>query len=185
MKKIVLPALAAALVLAAVLVFVFVPKNAALPETADETAPGILDQRTGTAAAPRTDAVPADRDANENVVIPASALSADRISFYRIAEGDKTELIAILGEDGMPRAALGTCASCNGSPYAYYVQAGDELQCNNCHLTFPLSVIGEEGSGCHPIMIAPAGLEISADGIVIDAAVVAEYAPLFEKITDH
>ena len=95
------------------------------------------------------------------------------------------ELIATLDDSGAVQAALGTCQSCNGSPGAYYTQEGDLLQCNNCGLTFPLSVIGTSGSGCHPILIDEAAIQRSTDGIVIDGAAIALYEPLFATVREH
>ena len=141
-------------------------------------------------AVPRGDAAEADscyaaRNENGDIVISASELSADKISFYRLAEDSRIELVAIRGADGAAYAALGTCQSCNGSPNAYYTQNGEMLQCNNCGLTFPLSIIGTEGSGCHPIMMDDSVAERSGNDLVIHTEALAAYEPLFARVAAH
>ena len=141
-------------------------------------------------AVPRGDTAAADsgyaaRNESGSVVISASELSADQISFYKFAEDSKIELIAIRGADGAAYAALGTCQSCNGSPNAYYTQNGDLLQCNNCGLTFPLSIIGTDGAGCHPIMMDDSAVARSGDDLVIDAELLSAYEPLFTRVVEH
>ena len=120
-----------------------------------------------------------------DVILRADALSRDRITFLRLEEDSPMELIAIRGEDGRAYAALGTCQSCNGSPRAYYSQSGDALRCNNCGLTFPLSVIGTDGSGCHPILPDETALERSEADLVIHREALRAYEDLFAGIEEH
>ena len=89
----------------------------------------------------------AEQDGDGNIVIRRSDLSSEQVSFIRVAESSNIELLARLGDDGGISVALGTCQSCNGSPRAYYTQDGDLLTCNNCGLTFPLSVLDTPGIG--------------------------------------
>lgn len=160
-KKWILPAIAGAVVIIALAVIFLVPKK--------NEEPGLY----------------ADQDRNGNIVIRAKNLSHDQVSFIRIAAESKIELLARIGDDGKVKAALGTCQSCNGSPYAYYTQEGDELICNNCGLHFPLSVIDEPGSGCHPISISPSIISETNEGIVLNKEALMQYEGLFTKITDH
>ena len=120
-----------------------------------------------------------------NVVIYADELSEDKISFIKVSEDSRIELLAKKDAKGNAKVALGTCQSCNGSPGAYYTQVGDELQCNNCGLTFPITVVEEAGGGCHPIMIDEAGIKYTDDGLIIDMSVLAQYEYLFEKVAEH
>ena len=163
MKKYALPALAAALVIVAAVVIFAVPRG-------DTT---------------ETDGGYAARNESGDVVISASELSENQISFYKLAEGSKIELIAIRGADGAAYAALGTCQSCNGSPNAYYTQNGEVLQCNNCGLTFPLSIIGTSGAGCHPILMDDSAVERNGGDLVIDAELLSVYEPLFTRVAEH
>lgn len=159
MKKYLLPAVAAAVVVLALAVVLIVPGQAGKKESTGEDEGKLL--------------------------ISASELSDTEMSVIKLADS-KAELIAIKGADGSAKVALGTCQSCNGSPGAYYTQNGDNLQCNNCGLTFPLSIIGENGAGCHPIMLTNDVLTYTDDGAVVDiAALKAGYGRLFLNVAEH
>ena len=127
----------------------------------------------------------AERDANGDLVIRADDLTAGELTVLKFARDSKIELVATLDETGAAQAALGTCQSCMGSPKAYYTQNGELLQCNNCGLTFPLSVIGEEALGCHPIPIGEAAVSRNAEGLVIDSDTIAGYEQLFARVAAH
>ena len=159
-KQIILPLIAAVLVAAAAAVLILTPKGGA-----------------------DTNADTADVS-GDSITIAADDLNTDKVSFIKVP-GSKIELIARKDEKGQARVALGTCQSCNGSPYAYYVQEGDELMCNNCGLTFPLDVIDESGSGCHPIMIDDAIITREGNDVTLDTAGLAVYEELFEDVAEH
>ena len=127
----------------------------------------------------------AERDDEGNVIIQSDVLSTDTISFYRLENDSAVELIAIRSEDGTPYAALGTCQSCNGSPKAYYTQEGDKLKCNNCGLTFPISVLDNPGGGCHPIMLDETLLQYQGNDLVMDLSSLLAYEYLFSKVVNH
>ena len=129
----------------------------------------------------------AEPDGEGNLVIYADRLSPDQVSFIRISEDSRIELLARLGDDGTVKAALGTCQSCNGSPNAYYVQIEQYLRCNNCKLVFQLNILDSPGGGCHPISIdSEVILSQDESGIVIDrTALLEKYEYLFAKIADH
>lgn len=132
-----------------------------------------------------TDSAYAEQDGDGNVVIRKSALSADQVSFIRIAEDSNIELLARLGDDGGISVALGTCQSCNGSPRAYYTQEGDVLKCNNCGLTFPLAVLDAPGGGCHPLMFSSAFVQESEGEIRLNLEALLQCEPLLEKVAAH
>lgn len=165
MKKWILPVIAGVVVIIALIVVFLIPGKNKEPEAE----PGQY----------------ANRDRNGNIVIRAEDLSHDQVSFIRIAADSKIELLARIGDDGKVKAALGTCQSCNGSPFAYYTQEEDELVCNNCGLHFPLNVLDEPGSGCHPISIQPAIITETAEGIMLDGTALMQYENLFAKIETH
>lgn len=160
-KKWILPAAAALAVAIAVLVIVLVPKNT-------------------NSASPY-----AERNAEGNIVIRSKDLSSAQVSFIRIGADSKIELLARMGGDGRAKAALGTCQSCNGSPAAYYTQEGSLLKCNNCGLTFPLSVLDAPGGGCHPIMIDASLIQETQDGLILNTAGLMRYEDLFRKVAAH
>ena len=127
----------------------------------------------------------AERNQNGDIVVRGEGLFSDKVAFFRVAEDSGIELLARIGEDGGVKVALGTCQSCNGSPGAYYTQEGNLLKCNNCGLTFPLSVLDSLGGGCHPIMIDPSIIRETQDGVVLDASALLQYEYLFEKVAAH
>ena len=157
----------------ALIVVVFIPKG--------------TNEGRGTASAGEDKASTSSQaEINEgNLVIYADRLSSDQISFIRISEDSHIELLARLGDDGTVKAALGTCQSCNGSPGAYYTQEGDELKCNNCGLTFPISVLDRPGGGCHPIMLKEEIVRYEGNNLVIDLGGLSAYEDLFSKVADH
>ena len=171
MKKYLLPISACLAVIAALLVFLLVPNGK------NDKAVTVTETITNSPYPEKTD--------DGMIRIPAEKLSHDNISFIRIAENSRIEILARIGDDGLPKAALGTCQSCNGSPKAYYTQEGDQLKCNNCGLTFPINVIDSQGYGCHPISIDSSIVRISDQEILLDAEKLAAYEPLFEKIEAH
>lgn len=121
----------------------------------------------------------------EDMVIYADRLSSDQVSFIRVSENSRIELLARLGDDGTAKAALGTCQSCNGSPGAYYTQEGDKLKCNNCGLTFPTSVLDSPGGGCHPIMLKEEIVRYEGNDLVIDLNGLSANEELFSRVADH
>ncbi len=127
----------------------------------------------------------AELDKEGNIVVTAGSLSKDKVSFIYISEESKIELLALLDKNGEIRIAFGACQSCNGSPYAYYIQEDSHLICNNCGASLPVSEIGEPGSGCHPIMIPDELIQKTKEGIVLDMEGIMEYERYFEKVIPH
>ncbi len=108
--------------------------------------------------------------------ISADSLS-EEISFVDYdSAGTAMQFMLLKTSDGIIRSALNTCQICNGSAYAYFVQSGDTVICQNCGNVFSLDQIGEESGGCNPVP-----LEHSEDGddVVIDTALLDEYASAF------
>lgn len=167
-KRFLLPLAAGIMVALALIVVVFIPKG--------------VDKPGGTKAS--GNAV-AETDGEGNLVIYADRLSSDQVSFIRISEDSRIELLARLGDDGMVKAALGTCQSCNGSPGAYYTQEDNELKCNNCGLTFPISVLDSPGGGCHPIMLNEEIMRYEGNDLIINLDGLSAYENLFSSIEDH
>ena len=102
-KKWILPGVAAAAALVALLLTVLLPGAGPGPVPAAEIGAGAY----------------AEQDGEGNIVIRRNALSSDSVSFIRISGDSNIELLARIGEEGGIKVALGTCQSCNGSPRAY------------------------------------------------------------------
>ena len=163
-KPFLLPLIAVIMAALALVVVVFIPKSG------DAKASG---------------STVAEQDEEGDLVIYADRLSSDQVSFIRISDDSRIELLARLGDDGTVKAALGTCQSCNGSPGAYYTQEGNELKCNNCGLTFPISVLDSPGGGCHPIMLSEKIMRYEGNDLVIDLDGLSANEDLFSKVADH
>lgn len=160
MKKYLLPAIAAVLLIAAVVTVLLVPKRG-------------------------RDNQYVEFDSAGNIVIRGDTLTEGRVEFLQLSDESSIELLARRGADGSAKVALGTCQSCQGSPGAYYTQEGDQLKCNNCGLTFPLKVLDEPGGGCHPIMIDPGAIEYQGNDILLDPERIYAYEPLFATVEGH
>lgn len=179
-NKWILPLVAGIMVVIAVIVVLFIPKGT--DKGGDSTITPEADQGSETAQTPD---IVAEPDGEGKLVIYADRLSPDQVSFIRISGDSRIELLARLGDDGTVKAALGTCQSCNGSPGAYYTQEGDELKCNNCGLTFPISVLDSPGGGCHPIMMDENLMQYQGSDLKIDLDGLSAYEELFSKVAEH
>ncbi|MGN0772564.1 MAG: Fe-S-containing protein [Candidatus Ventricola sp.] len=158
-KKWILPAAAVAVAAAALLVVALVPGK-----KADS---GAQQQKDG------------------KLIIQESSLSSDQVSFIRVGGDSRIELLARIGDDGHIKVALGTCQSCKGSPWAYYTQKDNLLMCNNCGLTFPLSVLDAPGGACHPMTLDASIIEEGEGQVEISLDALLSYEYLFEKVESH
>ena len=172
-----LPSIAGIMVVLALVVVLFIPKDGNKGNGAASAG-----DDPGTSA---QDKIAVAEISEGKLVIYADRLSSDQVSFIRISEDSHIELLARLGDDGTVKAALGTCQSCNGSPGAYYTQESDNLKCNNCGLTFPISVLDSPGGGCHPIMLDNQIVHYEGNNLVIDLNGLSAYEVLFSKVADH
>ncbi|MBR1797801.1 MAG: DUF2318 domain-containing protein [Clostridiales bacterium] len=174
--QIILPVVAAVLVIAAVVVITSVPK-ASNPEIESSNEPTYQENtNSDTNTEIATDG---------SITIYADDLSSDQVSFINVPGNSRIELVARLGDDGKAKVALGTCQSCNGAPGAFYTQEGEVLRCNNCGLTFPISVLDEPGGGCHPIMIDESAISYEGNDVQIDTQVLSTYEYLFSNVANH
>ena len=63
-------------------------------------------------------------------------------------------LLAVKDSNGLVKVVVNTCASCGGSHYAYFVQVGDKIQCQNCGNLFAIDELDNlVPDGCNPIGI--------------------------------
>lgn len=88
--------------------------------------------------------------------------------------------MAVRDSSGNVRIVINTCQSCAGSPYAYFVQVGNMIQCQNCGSVFEIDSLGELIKyGCNPI-----GIEnMTDDGNVIKIShtELEQYKDIFEN----
>jgi hypothetical protein len=120
-------------------------------------------------------------DNNGDVVLNTADVT-DQVSFYEYdADGTTVGLLAVKSSDGTIHTALNTCQVCNGSPYAYFEQQGDSIQCQNCGNTFKLDEIGQERGGCNPVPIIDGDRTVSDSQITISAKYLKDNASIFEN----
>ena len=97
------------------------------------------------------------------------------------ADGITVQVLAVRASDGTVRLALNTCQVCNGSPYAYFVQDGDDFVCQNCHNRFSSTDVGKVGGGCNPVPITAEVYKEENGTLVIPASFLEENADRFEN----
>ena len=62
------------------------------------------------------------------------------------------------------KVVINTCQSCGGSPYAYFVQVGNKIQCQNCRNMFAIGDLDNlVDNGCNPIQVED---KQTKDGII-------------------
>lgn len=82
-----------------------------------------------------------------DLVIRAEEIGTEASYFDYDADGTIVQVFAVRATDGTVRLALNTCQVCNGSPYAYFVQEGDDFVCQNCGNHLALTGILLPGTG--------------------------------------
>lgn len=97
------------------------------------------------------------------------------------ANGITVEAFAVKASDGTTRIALNTCQVCNGSPYAYFVQQGDNFICQNCKNAFKRDSIGTIHGGCNPLPLTEDDYTDDNGIITIPAYLLEQYAPNFKN----
>lgn len=100
------------------------------------------------------DIVKAKLDSDGNIVIDKNSITTTVTNISYKVDGVTIGLIAVKDSNGDIKVVVNTCQSCGGSPYAYFVQVGDKLQCQNCGNYFSIDELGNlEEDGCNPISI--------------------------------
>lgn len=105
-----------------------------------------------------------------DVVIETSAIGTQASYFDYNADGTTVQVFAVRASDGSVRVALNTCQVCNGSPYAYFVQEGDDFVCQNCMNRFASTDVGKVSGGCNPVPVAENVYTEQAGVVTIPAA---------------
>ena len=103
-------------------------------------------------------------------------------SFFDYDAGGVTvQVLAVRASDNPVRLALNTCQVCNGSPYAYFEQDGDDFVCQNCHNRFASTAVGIVSGGCDPVPITADVYEEEDGTLTIPHSFLEENAPRFEN----
>ena len=98
--------------------------------------------------------VKADLDKNHNIIINEDDIDENVRYISYEYEGVTIGLLAVRNSEGKVIVVVNTCQSCGGSPYAYFVQVGDKIQCQNCGNLFAIDDLDNLSTdGCNPIEI--------------------------------
>lgn len=116
-------------------------------QTKDSNVPARLREVTGKI-------VKADLDKNGNIVINEDEITEEAVYISYEYEGVTIGLLAVRNSKGKVIVVINTCQSCGGSPYAYFVQVGNMIQCQNCGNLFAIDDLDNlVPDGCNPIGI--------------------------------
>lgn len=96
----------------------------------------------------------AELNENNDIVIKESDITDEAVYINYEYEGVIIGLLAVKDSNGKAKVVVDTCQSCGGSPYAYFVQVGNMIQCQNCGSTFAIDNLDKLiEDGCNPIPI--------------------------------
>lgn len=116
-------------------------------EIKDPNAPAGLKKITGKI-------VKANLDNDGNIIINEDEITEEVVYISYEYEGVTIGLIAVRNSEGKVIVVVNTCQSCGGSPYAYFVQVGNKIQCQNCGNLFAIDDLDNlTPDGCNPIGI--------------------------------
>lgn len=99
--------------------------------------------------APESTTLPAGSD----LIIQMEEIGSDASYFDYEVDGVTVQVFAVRASDDTVRVALNTCQVCNGSPYAYFEQDGDDFVCQNCGNRFASTAVGRVSGGCNPVPV--------------------------------
>jgi uncharacterized membrane protein len=119
-------------------------------------------------------------DSNGDILINKDEVT-EEVSYYDYVYLDVTiGLLAVKDSSGNIKVVVNTCQSCGGSPYAYFVQVNDKVQCQNCGNLFAIDSLGDLVEfGCNPIPIE--NMEEDSDNIKISHEEIEAYKDKFEN----
>lgn len=93
-------------------------------------------------------------DYDGNIIIKKSKITEKVVYISYEYEGVTIGLLAVKDSKGYVKVVVNTCQSCGGSPYAYFVQVGNKIQCQNCGSMFSIDELDNlTDDGCNPINI--------------------------------
>lgn len=123
----------------------------------DSNAPARLQKITGKI-------VKANMDKDGNIIIKESDITDKVVYISYEYEGVTIGLLAVKDSNGNVKVVINTCQSCGGSPYAYFVQVGNKIQCQNCGNMFAIDELDNlVEDGCNPIAVKDKQIK---DGII-------------------
>ena len=98
--------------------------------------------------------VMAELNKDGNIVIKKESISETATYITYEYDGVKIGLLAVKDSNGEIKVVVNTCQSCGGSPYAFFIQVGNSIQCQNCGNLFLIDNLDNlNPDGCNPIKI--------------------------------
>lgn len=168
--KNILPITAIAVTLIAVMVINLNPNSNAYEKYANNNVPVI------------NESIATDLNDSGDVVINVADITEEATFLdYTSKDGTTVGLFAVRASDGTVRTALNTCQVCKGSPYAYFEQQEDVVQCKNCGNLFGLDMIEQVRGGCNPIPITAEEKTMSDTEIIIPSEFLEDNSSIFEN----
>lgn len=192
MKKFMITAAMAAMLMTAATAYGNIENVMAAVSSAEKTAKVADDKETTKTAVDKTEekeAKAADNkedkkettkiEKGDSLVIKTDDLSEDA-AFYPIeVDGTEMEVIAVKDAEGTIRTAFNTCQICYDSGNGYYKQEGDKLVCQNCGNSFTMDQVGETAGGCNPYPILDDDKTVTEDEIQISYDFLKESSDIF------
>ncbi len=119
----------------------------------------------------------------QDLVIYKSKIT-EKATFYNYnVDGIIIQIFAVKASDGSVRVLFNTCASCNPSPNAYFIQKGKYFICQNCKNKYTADEIGtKQVHGCNPIPILAENKTEQGDKITISWEFISKYKDKFKNI---
>ena len=188
MKNKILPIMTAVIVIIAIGIVIFIPKNKEKQEAkTDENKVDNAVTQSNTSNSKSAKKVNATLDENGDVEIKADDLDSSNATFinYKTANDYVIELIAVKDSSDNINVAFNTCQVCNGAPRAYFVQTNGELVCQNCGNVFSLDSVGQYAYGCNPMTLEDNDIIKSKTGITISKEFLTQNEKLFANVAEH
>lgn len=125
-------------------------------------------------------------EAGNDIVVNVNEIT-EKATYYNYNINDIIiQVFAIKASDGTVRTLFNTCNACGPSQNAYFIQVGDEFECQNCKSRFHTNDIGLSKSyGCSPIAILDEDKIVESDNITISSGFIETYKSKFESINNY
>ena len=108
--------------------------------------------------------VKASTNNDENIIIKENDITDKVVYINYEYEGVTIWLLAVKDSKVDVKVVINTCQSCGGTPNAYFVQVGGQIQCQKCGTMFDIDELDNlVEHGCNPIAIED---KKSKDGVI-------------------
>lgn len=183
MKNKILVFFTAIIIIIAICMVVFIPKNkekdrTGIASTNNTTTSNKIESKAKT--------IDASIMENGDIEIKFDDLEQSNATFINYnSNGTNIELVAVKDGQNNIDIAFNTCQVCNGAPKAYFLQKGGKLICQNCGNSFSLKSIGASANGCNPMTISDSNVIKTDTGITISKEYLEQNKNLFVNVAKH